>query len=99
GEMRLPIRVRHFLPIGSKPPDVGQVGTAYRFSVKEAPPTKGRVKLPELDYLTHKLKQRWVPLIPSHPRDLVILAVRVVVPALGLPQLVAHGQHRHALRK
>src|SRR5690606_3163852 len=33
------------------------------------------------------------------PRQLVVLAVRVVVPALALPELVARGQHGHALRK
>src|SRR5690606_26650990 len=33
------------------------------------------------------------------PRQLVVLAVRVVVPALALPKLVARGQHGHTLRK
>ena len=35
--------------------------------------------------------------LPVEPGDLVVLAVRVVVAALGVPELVAGEEHRHAL--
>ena len=37
--------------------------------------------------------------VPVEPRDLVVLAVGVVVAALGAAELVAAEQHRHALRQ
>src|SRR3989441_7906996 len=36
--------------------------------------------------------------VPIHPADLVVLAVRVVVPALSPAQFVAVQDHRHPLR-
>ena len=37
--------------------------------------------------------------IPVDPADVVVLAVRIVVPALGSTQFVAVADHRHALRQ
>ncbi|MNC85935.1 hypothetical protein D3C83_15600 [compost metagenome] len=37
--------------------------------------------------------------IPMHPAHFVVLAVRIVVAALGAPELVSREQHRHTLRQ
>ena len=41
----------------------------------------------------------WSALLPVDPRQLVVLAVGVVVAALGAADLVAGQEHRHALRQ
>src|SRR5207237_996400 len=54
---------------------------------------------PERDQTPDVFEQRMIDLGPVDPRDLVVLAVRVVVAFLGPAELVSHRQHRHALRK
>ena len=53
---------------------------------------------PEADELAREAVHVGVPLDvrPVEPRDRVVVAVRVVVAALGAPDLVAHEQHRRA---
>ena len=53
----------------------------------------------QVDEVAGELQQLMVVLvqIPVDPRDLVVLAVRIVVAALGAPEFVTMGDHRHAL--
>src|SRR5947209_3234567 len=55
----------------------------------------------QLDQSADELAERLVArlALPVEPGNLVVLAVAVVVPALGSPDLVAPAQHRHALRE
>ena len=55
----------------------------------------------QLDQAAHELEQRALVVVelPVEPRDLVVLAPRVVVAALRARELVAAEQHRHALRE
>src|SRR5262245_15755987 len=46
-----------------------------------------------------ELQQPLIDVLPVEPRDLVVLAVRVVVAALGAADLVAAEQHRNPLRE
>ena len=49
--------------------------------------------------MTGKLQQLVIVLvqIPVDPRNLIVLTVRVVVTALGAPELITMGDHGHAL--
>src|SRR5712671_6936833 len=51
------------------------------------------------DQLPRKLEQILVALLPVEPRDLVVLAPRIVVATLRASPLVPAEQHRHALRE
>src|SRR2546428_10985223 len=51
------------------------------------------------DEPARELQQVTVDVLPIEPRDLVVLTVRVVVPALRASNLVAAKQHRHTLRQ
>src|SRR4051794_30634576 len=53
----------------------------------------------ELDQSPCELEQLLVAVGPVEPRQLVVLAPRVVVAVLRPPPLVAAEQHRHALRE
>ena len=86
--------------VGPVPADVREIAGVVR-AVEEARAPQGRVGLAERDGLPDEVEQLAVALeqIPVHPRDLVVLAVGVVVALLGAAEFVAAQQHRHALRK
>ena len=55
--------------------------------------------MPQPDQAARELQQILVGRFPVEPRDLVVLAVGVVVAVLRAADLVAAEQHRHALRQ
>ena len=94
-----PLLVGHLLPVGSKPRQVLDLRTRDAATLEEASPVEHGMaetetyQAPrELDLGLGGARQR-----PVDPRELVVLAVGVVVSLLGPPDLVAPEQHRHAL--
>ena len=84
--------------VGPEPRDVGRV-RAERLAVEEVAAPEHRMRAPEGDQPLREREQRAVLVLPVEPRDLVVLAVGVVVAALRAADLVAAEQHRDALRE
>ena len=80
---------------------VGDVGAVDRAALEELRPAEGGVGSADAHEAAREVEQR--PLFgaepPVEPRQLVVLAVRVVVAALRAADLVAGQQHRRALRQ
>ncbi len=96
-----PVVGRGLLAVGAEPEHVAQLGPVDRPAPEEIRAVQGRVLAAEAEQLARELPQR-VPLaieVPVDPADLVVLTVRVVVPALRAPHLVAREEHRGALRE
>jgi hypothetical protein len=74
---------------------VNQASSAASMPDQEAPPAEDRVGAPERHQPPGEGQQVLVGPGPVEPGDLVVLAVGVVVAALGAAQLVAAEQHRH----
>jgi hypothetical protein len=98
-KVRAPVGVGHGLAVGAEPLDVRR--PAERVALEPAAAVEDRMRLPERDELARELEQRGALLLeaPVEPAELVVLAVGVVVAALRAAHLVAHEQHRHALRE
>src|SRR5215203_813868 len=52
-----------------------------------------------MDQILCKVKQALIGLLPIDPRDLVILAISIVIALLGTTQFIACYQHGHTLRE
>ena len=96
-----PVALRHLPSVRPEPPDVGLARAHPLLAGEEVGAMEDRMLRAQLD---QALRERELPLRapvepPVDPRDLVVLAVGVVVPALGAGDLVAAEQHRHALRE
>src|SRR5688572_19132467 len=98
-EILLPILARHFLSIGTEPRDIADARAVQRPALKPSPAAKHRVRRLNLNDLTRKFEQRFVDRIPVVPRDLGILAIRVVVAVLRAAEFVTSKNHGDALRK
>ena len=86
---------------GREPLDLAQVGlaAAHGRAVEEAPAAHDGVVAAQMDELAGELQEGLllVVQVPVDPRQLVVLAVRVVVALLRAAEFVAVGDHRHAL--
>src|SRR5262245_1288593 len=99
GEARLPVLLRHLRSGRGEPADVADLAPADRPSLEPAAPAEHGMLGPEPNQIAHEAEKRAVGVLPVVPRGLVVLAVGVVVSVLRPPDLVAAGQHRHALRQ
>src|SRR5205823_4157699 len=88
----VPVAPRHAPPVGAHPPDVGQM---LALAAEELRAPEDRVLPAERDQPPRELMELAVGLLPVEPRELVVLAPRVVVAALGAPELIAAEDHRH----
>ena len=95
----LPVLARHRAAVGPEPPDVGSARVLLLEPRQERRPPEDRVRSPQLDEPLREGMKRSGPVVevPVEPADLVVLAVGVVVAALGAGELVAGHQHRHAV--
>src|SRR5262249_26756775 len=100
-EARVPGLVRHLLALGPEPADILDVGAADRAALKELAPLEDGLLLPDTDRCADEVEEALRSLVelPVEPAELVVLAIRVVVPLLRVAELVAGQQHRHALRE
>ncbi len=94
-----PILVGHLLSVGTKPRQIVYVAAANRFSLEPFAPEKYRMLLSELDDLASELELLAIYRVPIQPRNLIVLAVRVVVALLGPAEFVAGEQHRDTQRQ
>src|SRR5450432_1789837 len=80
--------------------DIQQAALAG-FATKEVLAPERGVPLAEVDHESNEVDQRCVTLDqgPIKPAELVVLQVRVIVPLLSAPALVARKQHGYALRQ
>src|SRR5581483_5298372 len=77
-----PVALRHLPPVRPEPPDVRQARAVRRPTGEERAPAEDRMRRPERDQGPCKLDELPVDVLPVEPRDLVVLAERVVVAAL-----------------
>src|ERR1700685_2132692 len=98
-ETGAPVLVGHLFSIGTKPRQIVNVAAANRFSLEPFAPEKYRVLLAELDDLLGEIQLLEIHIFPIHPRNLVVVAVRVVIAPLGATEFVAGEQHRDAQRQ
>ncbi len=95
GESGVPVVVGHLLAVGPQPCQI--LDPADRTSLEPATAPEHRMVASECHHPTAPLGEVGVDVLPVEPGDLVVLAVGVVVAALGAAELVAAEQHRHAL--
>src|SRR5690242_9315391 len=98
-EAGLPVLVRHLDSRRREPADVADVVPADRAPLKPAAAAEHGVRVAQRDQMAGELEQLLVRVLPVVPRDLVVLAVRVVVPLLRAADLVAAADHGNALRE
>ena len=93
----------HVVATGLEPGDVADraLATVVGRPGEEPAAAEDRVVAAQLDEPLRERDEVELVLVevPVDPRDLVVLAVAVVVAALGAPELVAVQEHRHALRE
>src|SRR6266567_8882745 len=92
-----PVLVGHHLSARFEPTNIHSA--ANRTPLEPATPAKHGVLASQPDQPARGLQQLPVDLIPIDPRQLVVLAESIVVALLRPAELVAHEQHRHALRE
>src|SRR5262249_38805749 len=98
-EALLPCLIVHLAAVRLEPGDVGDAAAVNRLPLEPAPAPERRMLPAKPDQTPGELEQILVRMLPVEPRGLVVLAVRVVVPALGARYLVAAQDHRNALRQ
>src|SRR5262245_16198069 len=98
-EVGVPRVVGHLVPVGRQPRDILDAANAAILKVLPAP--QRWLRASKVHELGGELQER--PLfgveVPIDPGQLVVLAVRVVVPVLRTTELVAVADHRYALRE
>src|SRR6185312_3676845 len=95
----LPTLLGHLGPGRIEPGDVADAELLVEIASQETAAAEDRVPVPKLGELFDEGDQRLAALadVPVDPADLVVLAIGVVVAALGAGKLVAGEQHRGAL--
>src|SRR4029079_12966957 len=83
----------------SKPPDIADLGAMDRPALEPAAAPEHRMPVAETNQAPCEMKQMLVDVFPVVPRNLVVLAVRVVVAALRPADFIPAQQHRHPLRE
>ena len=97
GESGVPIVVGHLLAVGTKPRQI--FDAADRTPLEPAASSEHRMTVTECHDALTPFREIGVDLFPVEPRDLVVLAVGVVVATLSATEFVATEQHRNALRE
>ncbi len=94
----VPAAVGHRLAVGGEPLQVGSATVARRATGEEGAPPQHRVGGAQAGEVPGGRQQVGALLVevPVEPGDLVVLAERVVVAALGAADLVSAVEHRHA---
>ena len=95
GESGVPVVVGHLLAVGPQPSQI--LDPADRTPLEPAAAPEHRMVMSECHHPSAPLGEVGVDVFPIEPGDLVVLAVGVVVAALGASELVAAEQHRNAL--
>src|SRR6185437_15981586 len=95
----LPTLLGHLGPGRIEPGDVADAELLVEIAGQVTAAAEYRVPMPKLGELFDEGDQRLAALadVPVDPADLVVLAISVVVAALGAGELVASEQHRRAL--
>src|SRR5207247_6954608 len=88
----LPVTPRHAPPVGAHPPHVRQL---LALAAEELRAPEHWMLPAQRDQAPRELEQLTVGVLPVEPRELVVLAPRVVVAALRAPELVAAEEHGH----
>src|SRR5207247_7141702 len=98
-EIGVPGFVGHLAAVGRQPHQI--LDAADAAALKVLSPPKNRLREPKPDEPPDEFEQVVVLVeeTPVDPGQLVILAVRVVVPTLAAPELVPMADHRAALRE
>ena len=93
----VPVDLRELPPVAAQPREVLGAAGVRGGALEVVRPREHRVAAPQVDHAGREREQVALPglEVPVHPRDLVVLAVGVVVPALRAAHLVARGEHRH----
>src|SRR5690606_29207845 len=95
-----PVLGCHLAAVGTQPDDVGwPIRRVDRRAAKVGCSPQARVRAAQRDHLAGEVEERLLALVetPVVPGDLVVLAVGVVVAALGAADLVAAQDHGDAL--
>src|SRR5690348_13687575 len=92
-----PVLVGHHLSARLEPANIH--GATNRTPLEPATPPKNWMLAPQPDQPARHLQQLRVDVVPVDPRQLVVLAVSIVVAFLRSAELVTHEKHRHALRE
>ena len=87
----VPVVIAHFGPVGLAPAQLDRASDGTVLDV--APPPQHGMVPPQCDEPSGEAKQLLVDPSPVMPGDLVVLAVGVVVPALGAPGFVPAEEH------
>ena len=97
----LPVLGRHLAAVGPQPGEVLELRVPDEVAHQEAPALQARVLAAQRDEAAREVEQAAAAVVerPVEPGELVVLAVGVVVAALGAAHLVAAQQHRDALRQ
>src|SRR5262249_14301903 len=99
-ETILPLLVRHLRAARLEPDNVADRIAANRAVLEETAPPEDAMSATQADQLAGEPQQLIAILgLPVEPRELVVLAVGVVVATLAVTALIAREQHRHALRQ
>src|ERR1700733_6082986 len=96
GVLSGPVLVGHRLAVGAQPANVGHARVGAVPLKKFAAPEHW-LGAAQLDQALGVRTEVVVGVLPVVPGDLVVLAPAVVVAALGAGDLIAAGDHRHAL--
>src|SRR4030095_16715626 len=78
----LPVLLRHRFAVGAQPRDVADAFAAKRSSFEPPTSAESRMLIAQTDNAPRELEQTVVCCLPVEPRNLVVLAVRVVVALL-----------------
>src|SRR4029078_6690329 len=88
GEALLPVLVRHLKAVGAEPGDVARLGAVHGPGPEPHAAAEDRVLAAQTDESDRPVQEILVHRSPVVPGDLVVLAVGVVVAALGAADLV-----------
>src|SRR5581483_9292138 len=97
GEAFVPVALFHLVARRREPRDVADVRAMDGTALEERAPSEHTMVGPEGDEIAAEREQLLVDVLPVQPRDLVVLAVGVVVALLRAADLVTGEQHRDAL--
>src|SRR5690242_18420268 len=96
-KMLVPLGLGHLGTLGREPDDLLEPFRGHGISLQEAAAAEYRMAAPECNHLGGEFQKPLLLLIepPVEPECLVVLAVRVVVAALGMAELIAGEHHGH----
>src|SRR5271165_6773795 len=95
----VPVLVGHLLAARAEERKILDVGAAEGPALEELPPLEDRMLAPDPRNLPGEIEESLLPVVqvPVQPGQLVVLAKGIVVPLLGVPDLVAGQEHGDAL--